>query len=203
MDEPNPDRRVPRQDVTGLLLAWREGDAGALDRLMAVVYSELRRLAHHELRAERPGHTLLTADLVHETYLRLVDSSRVRWKNRAHFLAVAAQSMRRILVDAARTRNAQKRGGDQIRVALDDEMAIAADAGVDLAALDDALKTLAEADPRRSQVVELRFFGGLSVEETAEALGVSPETVMRDWKVARAWLFGQLGHGNRQSGGTV
>jgi RNA polymerase sigma factor (TIGR02999 family) len=193
MDDPKPDPRVlAGQDVTGLLLAWRDGDAAALERLMAVVYSELRRLAHHQLRAERSGQTLLTADLVHETYLRLVDSSRVRWKSRAHFLAVAAQSMRRILVDAARTRNAQKRGGDQIRVALDDEMAVTAD-GVDLAALDDALKTLAEADPRRGQVVELRFFGGLSVEETAEALGVSPETVMRDWKVARAWLFGQLG----------
>jgi RNA polymerase sigma-70 factor, ECF subfamily len=193
MDDVKPDARVPAgQDVTGLLLAWRGGDAAALERLMAVVYSELRRLAHRQLRGERSGQTLLTGDLVHETYLRLVDSSRVRWKNRAHFLAVAAQSMRRILVDAARTRNAQKRGGDQIRVVLDDGM-VASAAGVDLAALDDALKTLAEADPRRSQVVELRFFGGLSVDETAEALGVSPETVMRDWKVARAWLFGQLG----------
>jgi len=180
------------QDVTGLLLAWRDGDAAAFEQLIAAVYAELRQVANRELRKERPEHTLLTADLVHETYFRLVDSSRVRWKNRAHFLAVAAQSMRRILVDAARARSAQKRGGDQIRVALDQEPAVEQALGLDLAALDEALTALAAADARRSQVVELRFFGGLTVEETAEVLNVSPETVMRDWKVARAWLYNEL-----------
>ena len=180
------------QDVTGLLLAWRDGDAAAFEQLIAAVYAELRQLAHRELQKERPEHTLLTADLVHEAYLRLVDANQVRWTSRAHFLAVAAKSMRRILVDAARARGAQKRGGDQIRVRLDEEPAVDQALGLDLSALDEALTTLAAADARRSQVVELRFFGGLTVEETAEALNVSPETVMRDWKVARAWLYHQL-----------
>jgi RNA polymerase sigma factor (TIGR02999 family) len=193
MDDSTP--RPPASaaaDVTGLLLAWRDGDAAALDQLIAAVYAELGQLARRELRKERPEHTLLTADLVHETYFRLVDSSRVRWQNRAHFLAVAAQSMRRVLVDAARARRAQKRGGDPIRVALDDGLAVDQPLGFDLAALDDALTALAAADPRRSQVVELRFFGGLTVDETAAVLNVSPETVMRDWKVARAWLYKEL-----------
>jgi RNA polymerase sigma factor (TIGR02999 family) len=184
------------QDVTELLLAWRDGDASALDRLLPAVYGDLRRAAHRELQKERPDHTLLTIDLVHEAYLRLVDSSRVQWKSRAHFLAVAAQAMRRILVDAARARGAQKRGGDQIRVTLEEEPAVEDRLGVDVVALDEALTRLAVADPRRSQVVEMRFFGGLSVEETAEALDVSPETVMRDWKVARAWLYNELGPGS-------
>ena len=179
-------------DVTQLLLAWGTGDQAAFEALMPRVYEELRRLAHWHLRNERPGHTLQTADLVNETYLRLVDSSRVQWQNRDHFLAVAGQAMRRILVDAARARRAQKRGGEQTRVPLEGALTIAAAANIDLIALDDALEALAAADERRSRVVELRFFGGLSVEETAAVLKISPETVMRDWKVARAWLYQQL-----------
>jgi RNA polymerase sigma factor (TIGR02999 family) len=178
--------------VTRLLLAWRAGDQAAFEALIPLVYDELRRLAHHQLRGERHQLTLQTADLVHETYARLVDSSRVQWQNRAHFLAVAAQSMRRVLVDAARARQAQKRGGDYARVDLDTELIVAGAPDVDVVALDDALRTLGAADARRARVVELRFFGGLTVEETAEVLGVSPETVMRDWKVARAWLYQQL-----------
>lgn len=183
-------------DVTRLLLAWRAGDQAAFEALIPLVYDELRRLAHHQLRGERHQLTLQTADLVHETYARLVDSSRVQWQNRAHFLAVAAQSMRRVLVDAARARQAQKRGGDYARVDLDTELIVAGAPDVDLVALDDALRTLGAADARRARVVELRFFGGLTVEETAEVLGVSPETVMRDWKVARAWLYQQLKSGS-------
>jgi RNA polymerase sigma factor (TIGR02999 family) len=175
-----------------LLLAWRQGNQAAFEELIPLVYDELRRLAHRQLRGERTNHTLQTAELVHETYLRLVDSNRVNWQNRAHFLAVAAQSMRRILVDAARSRQSLKRGGDHTRVELDAELTIAGASSVDVVALDDALEALASADPRRSRVVELRFFGGLSVEETAEVLEVSAETVMRDWKVAKAWLFKQL-----------
>ena len=175
-----------------MLLAWRQGNQAAFEELIPLVYGELRRLAHRQLRGERTNHTLQTAELVHETYLRLVDSSRVQWQNRAHFLAVAAQSMRRILVDAARSRQSLKRGGEHTRVALDTELTIAGAPSVDVVALDDALEALASADPRRSRVVELRFFGGLSVEETAEVLEVSAETVMRDWKVAKAWLFKQL-----------
>ncbi len=182
-------------DVTRLLLAWRAGDQAAFEALIPLVYDELRRLAHHQLRGERHQLTLQTADLVHETYARLVDSSRVQWQNRAHFLAVAAQSMRRVLVDAARARQAQKRGGDYARVDLDTELIVAGAPDVDMVALDDALRTLGAADARRARVVELRFFGGLTVEETAEVLGVSPETVMRDWKVARAWLYQQLKSG--------
>jgi RNA polymerase sigma factor (TIGR02999 family) len=175
-----------------LLLAWREGNQAAFEELIPLVYDELRRLAHRQLRGERTDHTLQTAELVHETYLRLVDSSRVQWQNRAHFLAVAAQSMRRILVDAARSRQSLKRGGEQTRVALDAELTIAGAPKVDVVALDDALESLSRTDQRRSRVVELRFFGGLTVEETAAVLDVSPETVMRDWKVAKAWLFKQL-----------
>jgi RNA polymerase sigma factor (TIGR02999 family) len=184
-------------DVTQLLLAWRTGDQAAFEALMPLVYEELRRLAHRQLRNERPNHTLQTADLVNETYLRLVDSSRVQWQNRVHFLAVAGQAMRRILVDAARARRAQKRGGEQTRVPLDGALTIAAAANIDLIALDEALEALAAADERRSRVVELRFFGGLSVEETAAVLEISPDTVMRDWKVARAWLYQQLNPAGR------
>jgi len=188
-DSPSP---PPAHDVTGLLLAWRQGNHAAFEELIPVVYDELRRLAHRHLRGERRNPPLQTAELVHETYVRLVDSSRVQWQNRAHFFAVAAQCMRRILVDAARTRQSLKRGGDQARVELDADLTIAAAPSIDLVALDEALNGLAAVDERRSRVVELRFFGGLSVEETAGVLDVSPETVMRDWKVARAWLFKQL-----------
>jgi RNA polymerase sigma factor (TIGR02999 family) len=184
--------RPAAADVTQLLLAWRQGDQSAFEALVPLVYGELRRIARRQLRGERQHDALQTGELVHEAYLRLVDANRVEWQNRAHFLAVAAQSMRRILVDAARARQSLKRGGEHTRVALDPALTLADMPGVDLAALDDALTALATADPRRSRVVELRFFGGLSVEETAQVLDVSPETVMRDWKVAKAWLFTQL-----------
>ena len=190
MDQPVSDAPTER-NVTGLLLAWRQGSQAAFEELMPIVYDELRRMAHRQLRHERQQ-TIQTADLVHETYLRIVDSSRVQWQNRAHFFAVAAQCMRRILVDAARARQSLKRGGDQTRVDMDPDLTIAESPSVDLVALDEALTTLAGVDQRRARVVEVRFFGGLSVEETAEVLEVSPETVMRDWKVARAWLFKQL-----------
>jgi RNA polymerase sigma factor (TIGR02999 family) len=191
MNEADRDRRPPH-DVTGLLLAWRQGSQSAFDELIPIVYDELRRLAHRHLRGERRAHTLQTADLVHETYFRLVDSSRVQWQNRGHFFAVAAQCMRRILVDAARARQSLKRGGDQTRVDLDAALTLADAPDIDLVALDEALNALANVDARRGRAVELRFFAGLSVEQTAEVLEVSPETVMRDWKVARAWLFSQL-----------
>jgi RNA polymerase sigma-70 factor (ECF subfamily) len=182
----------PAQDVTELLVAWGEGDRSALDALVPLVYAELHRLARHYIRGERPGRTLQTTALVHEAYLRLIDASRVRWESRAHFFAVSAQLMRRILVDAARTRGARKRGGDVPRVSLDDGIDVATARGDDLVALDDALTVLAALDPRKERVVELRYFGGLTVEETAEALNVSVDTVMRDWKLARLWLHREL-----------
>jgi RNA polymerase sigma factor (TIGR02999 family) len=178
-------------DVTGLLRAWRAGDHAAFEALIPLVYDELRHIAHRQLAGEH-HQTLQTMDLVHEAYVRLVDTSRVRWQNRAHFLAVAARSMRRILVDAARTRQAQKRGGDQSRVELEPDLVAALAPGIDVIALDEALRELATADPRRGQVVELRYFGGLTVEETSQLLDVAPETVIRDWKVARAWLHQRL-----------
>jgi RNA polymerase sigma factor (TIGR02999 family) len=179
-------------DVTSLLVAWSEGDDSALAQLVPRVYDELRRIAHRHLRAERPGRTLQTTALVHEAYLRLVDTRRVRWESRAHFLSVAAQAMRRILVDAARARGARKRGGGVAVEALDEAAAVAPQREASLVALDDALTALAEVDPRKSRVVELRYFGGLSVEETAAVLRVSPETVHRDWRVAKAWLLREL-----------
>ena len=183
--------------VTALLLAWRQGDQSALEALIPLVYGELRRVAHRQLQGERSGHTLQTAALVHETYLRLVESSRVNWQNRAHFLAVASRMMRRVLVDAARARQSLKRGGGESSVPLNTELTVAGSPDVDVVAISDALDVLARADPRRSRVVELRFFGGLTVEETAEVLGVSAETVNRDWKVARAWLHSQLAPATR------
>ncbi len=180
------------RDVTELLLAWTAGEQGALDQLVPLVYAELRRLAHRRLRAERPDHTLQTTALVHEAYLRLVDVRRLHVRSRTEFFALSAQLMRRVLVDAARARAARKRGGDVRHVPLPDGLALPAPNGTDLVALDDALKALATFDPRKEKVVELRYFGGLSVEETAAALGVSPETVMRDWKTARLWLLREL-----------
>ena len=180
------------QDVTRLLLAWRQGDQAALEKLIPLVYEDLRRLAHRQLWGERRNRSLQTTELVHETYVRLVDSGKVQWQNRAHFLGVAAQLMRRILVDAARSRRALKRGGEHQRVSLDEGLTIAETPNIDLIALDDALNAFSFVDQRRSRVVELRFFGGLSVEETAEVLDVSPETVMRDWKVAKAWLLKEM-----------
>ena len=179
-------------EITQLLIAWGRGEQAALERLAPLVYDELRRLAHRYMGRERPGHTLQTSALVNEVYLRLVDSSHVRWQNRVHFFAVSAQLMRRILVDFARGRNNLKRGGDVRRVSLDEALLVSNEHSTDLVALDEALKALASLDARQGQVVELRFFGGLSVEETAEVLHVSEGTVRRDWSLARAWLHREL-----------
>jgi RNA polymerase sigma factor (TIGR02999 family) len=180
------------QDVTALLMAWGNGDEGALSRLTPFVYDELHRLAESYMRREHVGHTLQTTALVNEAYIKLVDSSRVRWQNRAHFFAVAAQSMRRILVDFARSRRYQKRGGDRRQVTLAEGLGLATNFDSDLVALDEALQGLAKLDPRKARVVELRFFGGLSLKETAEALQVSTDTVGRDWRAAKAWLMREL-----------
>jgi RNA polymerase sigma factor (TIGR02999 family) len=179
-------------EITRLLQAWGEGDKSALERLVPLVYEELHRLAHHYMAHERPGHTLQTSALLNEAYLRLVDSAKPSWQNRAHFFAVSAQAMRRILVDWARSRRALKRGGEAFPLELEEALVVADAPGADFVALDDALKGLAALDPRKSEVVELRFFGGLSVEETAEVLKVSPETVARDWKFAKSWLRREL-----------
>ena len=183
-------------DVTDLLHAWSNGDRSALDRLVPLVYQELRSLARRYMRQERADHTLQATSLINEAYVRLIDVNRIQWQSRAHFLAVAAQAMRRILVESARRRHRQKRGGDVVVVALDESQDIGHDKGADLVALSDALTALASFDARMGQVVELRFFGGLSVEETADVLHVSPETVMRDWKTAKAWLLRELSQGN-------
>jgi RNA polymerase sigma factor (TIGR02999 family) len=180
------------QNITRLLLDWRNGDQTALDRLMPLVYEELRRMANHYMRNERRGHTLQTSALVNEAYLRLVDHENIEWQNRAHFFGVAAQAMRRILVDHARSRNYQKRGGGAQQVSLDEAMTLAGDRAAELLALDDALRELARMDERKSRVVELRYFGGLSLEETAEALGISIPTVTRDWNTAKAWLMREM-----------
>jgi RNA polymerase sigma-70 factor, ECF subfamily len=183
---------VSVQEVTGLLLAWGQGDSGALDRLMPVVHQELRRIARRHMAGERSGHTLQTTALVNEAYLRLVGSQNVRWQDRAHFFAVSATLMRRILVDYARSRNYKKRGAGAHPVSLIDSLDASPQKGTDLVALDEALETLAAADPRKSRVVELKFFGGLSVEEIAEVLKVSPQTVLRDWKLSKVWLLREL-----------
>ena len=181
-------------DVSVLLRAWSGGDQTALGRLTPIVYRELHRLAGRYMRRERPGHSLQTTALVNEAYMRLVGYTRMRWQDRAHFFAVAAQVMRRILVEHARRHNL-KRGADVPHVALDEAALVGADADVDLVALDDAMTALARVDPRKMQVVEMRFFGGLSVEETAEVLGISPVTVKRDWRMAKAWLYRELADG--------
>lgn len=186
-------------EITTLLKAWSSGDQTSLDRLTPLIYDELRRLANHYMRHERAGHTLQATALANEAYLRLVDVKGVDWQDRVHFLAVASRVMRRILIDAARTRASAKRGGAMARVDhatpvdFDQLPAAGSDRGAELCALDDALDSLSRLDPRRAQVIELRFFGGLSVEETAEVLEVSPQTVMRDWRLARAWLARELG----------
>jgi RNA polymerase sigma factor (TIGR02999 family) len=169
-----------------------DGDGAAMDELLQLVYAELRRLAASYLRRERSDHTLQPTALVHEAYLRMVDQTQVRWQNRAHFFGVAAQMMRRILVDHARSQHAEKRGGDAQKLSLDENIDVSGERAADLVALDEALSRLAEIDPQKSRVVELRFFGGLSVEETAEVLGVSAPTVKRHWRLAKAWLFGQV-----------
>jgi RNA polymerase sigma factor (TIGR02999 family) len=180
-----------RGDVSSLLRAWSDGDQRALALLMPIVHDELRRLAHHYMRRERAGHSLQTTALVNEAYLRLVDYKRMHWQNRAHFVAVAAQAMRRILVDHARRHNL-KRGAGAEHVSLNADAVMCTDRSDDFVSLDEALIGLAERAPRKAQVVELRFFGGLSVEETAEVLRVSPITVMREWKSAKAWLYREL-----------
>jgi RNA polymerase sigma-70 factor, ECF subfamily len=184
MSDPSP--------ATALLLAWRAGDESALDRLIPLVHDELRVIARRMMSRERQGHTLQPTALVNELFLRLIDVRRVQWQNRAHFLAMAARLMRRVLVEAARSRAALKRGGDPIRIDLDAAQVGAATPGPNLVALHDALEALATLDARKSQVVELRYFGGLSVQETADVLQVSPETIMRDWRFAKLWLLRQL-----------
>ena len=181
--------------ITRLLVAWGEGNEQARDELLDAVYGELRRLAHHHLRRERPGHTLQTTALVHDAYLQLVDQRHVRWHNRAHFFGIAAHLIRRILVEYARRRSAGKRGGGAINVALDPAMAVSHPRDVALVALDQALHALEKVDPQQSRIVELRFFGGLTVEETADVLGISPRTVKREWRMARAWLQRELESG--------
>jgi RNA polymerase sigma factor (TIGR02999 family) len=195
MTNGRPSSDPSSRQVTDLLLAWGSGDQSALAQLMPAVHEELRRLAHRQMRGERHNHTLQTTALVNEAYMRLIDLSRVRWQDRAHFFAMSARLMRRILVDHARSRQYQKRGGGVANLSLDEGLVVADERGADLVALDDALEALAAVDARKSQVVEMRFFGGLSVEETAEALHVSGETVMRDWRLAKVWLLREMsGH---------
>jgi len=179
-------------EVTGLLRAWGQGDETALQKLVPLVYDQLHAAARRYMAGERPGHTLQATALIHETYLRLVNVRQVKWQNRAHFLAICAQLMRRILVDFARSHGYQKRGGGAQRVDFDDALMVGPEPEANLVALDDALRRLAEVDRRKSQVVELRFFGGLDVKQTAEVMKVSADTVMRDWKMAKVWLLREL-----------
>ena len=185
----------PQQGVTELLVAWGEGDKAALDELMPVVYDELRRLAQNYLSHERQGHTLQTTALVHEAYLRLIDQRSVNWQNRAQFFGIAAQMMRRILINHANDRNAKKRQGYATKVSLDDAVSIFEKRELDLMALDEALNNLAALDPQQTQIVELRFFGGLTIEEVSEVLGISPATTKREWDSAKLWLRRQLSTG--------
>lgn len=178
--------------VTKLLMEWSGGDESAFEQLMPLVHDELHRLAHQYMRREGPGHILQTSALINEAYLRLVDQPEIRWENRNHFFGIAARLMRRILVDDARKRNSAKRGGSLIQVPLDDAIGLAHEQAANVTALDEALKTLETIDARQGQIVELRFFGGLSIEETADVLQVSPGTVMRDWTFARAWLRNEM-----------
>jgi RNA polymerase sigma factor (TIGR02999 family) len=179
-------------DITGLLLAWGNGNREALDKLTPLVYEELRQLAARQFRGERPGHTLQSTALVHEAYLKLIDQQRVQWQDRDHFFAVAAQVIRHILVSHARARNASKRGGGKTMLAFDESLGVAGGRETDLVALEDALEDLSRIDPQQGRIVELRFFGGLSIEGTAKILGISAATVKRDWNVAKAWLHREL-----------
>ena len=176
------------QEITQLLCNWSQGDKAALDQLMPLVYPELRRLAKRHMAREDPAHTLQTSALINEAYLKLVDQKSVQWQSRAHFFAVAAQVMRHILVDHARTRNYAKRGGGALKLPLDEAAALTEQRATQLVALDDALRDLSALDARKSQIIELRFFGGLSLEETAEVMKISPSTVQREWRAAKAWL---------------
>lgn len=186
-------------EVTQLLVAWSNGDSSARDALMPLVHDELRRLAHRYMGRERGNHTLQTSALVNEAYLRLIDQKDVHWQNRAHFFGIAAQIMRRILVDYARKRGFAKRGGNMQAVSFDEALIVSPERAAEVVALDDALNGLAELDQRKSQIIELRFFGGLSIEETAEVLGVSAGTVMRDWTFAKAWLRREITNQNHDS----
>jgi len=190
------------EEVSGLLRAWSDGDRDALDRLTPIVYAELHRLARRYMRGERPGHSLQATALVNEAYMRLVDYKGMHWQNRAHFFAVSAQLMRRILVEHARRRNL-KRGGGVPHISLDDAVVVGADRDADLVSLDEAMNTLAQFDARKARVVEMRFFGGLSVDETAEVLKVSSITVMRDWSTAKAWLYRELARETNDGLGAV
>ncbi len=183
---------VPQQDVTQLLHNWQKGDEAAMNQLMPLVYDELRKIAAAYLHREGAAHTLQTVELVNEAYLRLIDQSRVNWQSRSHFYGIAAQMMRRILVDHAREKQAAKRGSGAAPVTLDDALNVSARRDVDILALDDALQTLAQFDPRQSRVVELRYFGGLELTEVAEVMGIAVSTVKRDWNLAKAWLYHQL-----------
>jgi RNA polymerase sigma factor (TIGR02999 family) len=184
---------LSQRQVTQLLLDWSNGDQEALDKLIPLVYQELKRLARYYMRRERAGHTLQTSALVNEAYIQLVDYKRMKWKDRTHFLAVAAQAMRRILVDHARTRYSAKRGGSQaLKVSLDEAATLADERAAEMVALDDALTRLAELDPRKSRIVELRYFGGLEIEEAAHMIGISPATVKREWNAARLWLYREM-----------
>lgn len=183
---------MPGGDVTQLLQRWSEGDRDAIDQLTPLVYTELRRLAHRRLLRERPDHSLNSTELVHEAYLRMVDQTKARYQDRAHFFAICARIMRRILVDHARAHLRQKRGGGNETLALNESIDVASSMQVELAALDDALDSLAKLDPQQSRIIELRFFTGLSLQETADVLGISVSTVHRDWVVARAWMTREL-----------
>jgi RNA polymerase sigma factor (TIGR02999 family) len=183
---------APPKEITQLLMAWGDGDKQALDRLMPFVYNELRRLAKNYMRNQRSDHTLQTTALVNEAYLRLIDSSQVRWQNRTHFFAISAQLMRRILVDFARAKKANKRGGDNQKITFDEQLPVSEEKESDLLALDEALQELALLNARQAQIVEMRYFGGMNEKEVAEALEISTRTVRRDWSVARAWLFREL-----------
>ncbi len=185
--------------VTQLLSDWSKGDQSALEQLLPMVYGELRRLASAYLRRERPDHTLQSTALVHEAFLRLVDQHDVQWRSRAHFYAIAAQMIRRILVDYARAQQAEKRGSGAVKLALDEAVGVPMRSDVDLLGLNDALDRLAGFDPRQSRLVELRFFAGLSIEETAEAMEMSPATIKREWSSARAWLFREMTRGSAQA----
>lgn len=180
------------EDVTQLLRAWSEGDTKALEQLTPLVYRELYRRAHWQMAREHASHTLQATALVNEIYIRMVDLRGVSWRDRAHFFALSSRLIRQVLIDAARSKHAQKRGGQSPHIAIDESLLVSEEPRADVIALDDALSTLATIDPRKSRVVELRFFGGLDIEETAEVLGVSPETVKRDWKLAKAWLRREL-----------
>jgi RNA polymerase sigma-70 factor, ECF subfamily len=190
MPTPSP----PLQEVTQLLVDWGNGNHAALDQLIPLVYTELRQLARRYMRRERPGHTMQTTALIHEAYLRLVDQNQVRWENRAHFLGIAARLMRQILIEHARRRTRAKRGGVAGTISLDEVALVSQARATELLALDDAMERLAAIDPRKSRVVELRFFGGLSTKEAAEVLHTAPNTVLRDWRLAKAWLHREISH---------